>query len=547
VVDEDRRDPEMIFKIPAEGGKVMISRPINDRRTNLPFRLRHIISTLLFGTFLSAAAFAADDVKPISDDPKSLIKQAEKSFKRGDLAGAEELYKQAIEARPNDSETKLRLAFVYVKMRRLVEAYELSYPIAKAEPKNSYAFAVVGTTFLSAGRFQDARILLINSIKLDRSEGLAWAALGMLDFYENRIGEALKNLQEAVFHAPLEPDYLYALGQVSARAESYREAAKAYEDFLRVSRNFDDERRARIKGLINFLKYLGNKRSLYQTAGKPTTSVNFELVGNRPIIELRINGKPDPLRFVLDTGSGISVLSDETARALKVRPVTKGGLAKGIGGDGKFEIVYGFVDQVDIGDVIVRNVPVYIRKFHSDGRIDGYIGLSLISKFLTTVDYGRNTFELQTKDMVASETANAVTVPLRLTSSGFLSGQVELEGIEQPLNFIVDTGASVSVISEDLATHNSMAQHAQDERMRVIGAAGVTEDVPSFLLPRVTVGSHSRTSITAIALDLDLINEASGFEQAGILGGNFLRNYRMTFDFQNSKLTFVSIAKDPEE
>jgi hypothetical protein len=83
--------------------------------------------------------------------------------------------------------------------------------------------------------------------------------------------------------------------------------------------------------------------------------------------------------------------------------------------------------------------------------------------------------------------------------------------------------------------------------MRVIGSAGITEDVPSFLLPKITFGSHSRKSITAIALDLDLINEASGFEQAGILGGNFLRNYRMTFDFKNSKVTFVSISQDVQK
>jgi hypothetical protein len=80
--------------------------------------------------------------------------------------------------------------------------------------------------------------------------------------------------------------------------------------------------------------------------------------------------------------------------------------------------------------------------------------------------------------------------------------------------------------------------------MRVIGSAGITEDVPSFLLPKVTMGNHYRKSITAVALDLDLINEASGFEQSGILGGNFLRNYRMTFDFKNSKVTFVSVAKE---
>ncbi len=47
----------------------------------------------------------------------------------------------------------------------------------------------------------------------------------------------------------------------------------------------------------------------------------------------------------------------------------------------------------------------------------------------------------------------------------------------------------------------------------------------------------------AIALDLDIINEASGFEQAGILGGNFFKNYRLTFDFENSKVIFVPVKK----
>ena len=134
-------------------------------------------------------------------------------------------------------------------------------------------------------------------------------------------------------------------------------------------------------------------------------------------------------------------------------------------------------------------------------------------------------------------------MPLRLTTSGFLSGEIQLEGIQVPLNFIVDTGASVSVISNQLANTGEISQFLRDEKMRVIGAAGVTENVSSYLLPRVTFGNHSRESITAIKLDLDIINETTGFEQAGILGGNFLKNYRLTFDFENSKVIFVPIKK----
>ena len=134
-------------------------------------------------------------------------------------------------------------------------------------------------------------------------------------------------------------------------------------------------------------------------------------------------------------------------------------------------------------------------------------------------------------------------LPLRFTSSGFLSGEVSLEGLENPQNFIVDTGASISVISSDLASMQAIAPYAHDEKLQVVGAAGVTENVPTFRLPKVTFGKNTRNDVLAIALDLNVINEASGFEQSGILGGNFLKDYRLTFDFRNAKVIFVPLTK----
>jgi predicted aspartyl protease/Flp pilus assembly protein TadD len=492
------------------------------------------------------AARASGDIQQVNaEDFRALLKQGDRLARRGEYLEAEKVFKRATEINPTHSGAKLKLAFVHVKQRRLREAYELSYPIAKTEPKNATAFAVLGATLLSAGKFREARAVFFNALRLNKREALAWAGYGMLDFYENRIFDSLNNLQEAVFHDADEPDFYFSLAQVSARAERYQDAADAYNRFLALSRNTDDERRQRIKGLINFLRFLGHKQSLYVTSGNSETSVPIQVIGNRPIIQVRVNGRDEPLRFVLDTGSGISVISEKTAKHLKIEPVTRGGFAKGIGGDGRFEIIYGFLKEVDIGDVSIRNVPVYIRKFHSDGtNVDGYIGLSLISKFLTTIDYGALTFSLTRKETTAAGSADGVSLPLRLTSSGFLSGEVQLEGVEEPLNFIVDTGASVSVISDDVANMQGISPFGRSEKMRVVGSAGITEGVPSFLLPRVSFGAHSRKSITAIALDLDMINEASGFEQAGILGGNFLRNFRMTFDFKNSKVTFVPIEKE---
>jgi tetratricopeptide (TPR) repeat protein len=506
----------------------------------------------MFLAFASVLQANSDTFKADNDDNRRLVKQGEKLIRYGRLVEAEKLFRRALDRDPSFSTAKLKLAFICLKQRRLREAYELSFSVAKAEPGNSYAFAVLGATLLTAGRFEEAKPVFYNAVRLNKKESLAWAGHGMLDFYENRIFDSLDNLREAVFHAPYEPDYLFALAQVSARAERYADAASAYYKFLSVSKDTDDDRRQRIKGLISFLRFLGRKEQLYVALGKENTSVPIKLAGNRPIIQLRVNDRRDPLNFVLDTGSGISVISQKTAERLNIDPVARGGYAKGIGGDGRFEIVYGFIREVDIGDVTVRNVPVYIRKFHmqsSDGQeVDGYIGLSLISKFLTTLDYGNLTFSLAKKDPDTQPDAPAeggMSLPLRLTSSGFLSGEVKLEGVPEPLNFIVDTGASISVISDDVANMSGISGFETREKMRVVGSAGITDGVSSFLLPRVSFGSHTRESISAIALDLDMINEASGFEQSGILGGNFLRNYRMTFDFKNSRVTFVPISSAP--
>jgi predicted aspartyl protease len=128
--------------------------------------------------------------------------------------------------------------------------------------------------------------------------------------------------------------------------------------------------------------------------------------------------------------------------------------------------------------------------------------------------------------------SGSMEIPLRTTSSGFLSGEVRLDGIERPLNFIIDTGASISVVSEKLAALQEMASYLQPTRMRVFGAAGVAEDVKTLMLPRVMLGTFTREQISAAVLDLDPVNETAGFIQNGILGGNFLRHFRVLFDFQ---------------
>jgi predicted aspartyl protease len=110
------------------------------------------------------------------------------------------------------------------------------------------------------------------------------------------------------------------------------------------------------------------------------------------------------------------------------------------------------------------------------------------------------------------------------------------------LNFIVDTGASVTVVSERLAQEEDLGNYLEPTRMRIYGAAGIADDVKSLLLPKVMLGTFTRERISAAVLDLEPVNETAGFTQMGILGGNYLRHFRVSFDFQRGLIRLEPLS-----
>jgi predicted aspartyl protease/cytochrome c-type biogenesis protein CcmH/NrfG len=498
-------------------------------------------------------------VPAVASDSKTR-RQAEKALREGEFEVAEEKYRELLSKDSDDHSARLGLSFALLKRRMLQDAYDQAARVIFADPFSARAHSLLGSIILASGDFRNSVDRFRTALTLQNNDSLAIAGLAMVDFYENRLDSCIRGLRRAVALQPQEPDYIFQLGQATARSERYKEAADAYERFLIIAPKTDVDRRDRIRGLIDFLRYLGNQASLYGLSGKNRSEQPFEANDGRPVLLIRVNGQKEPFRFVLDTGSGMSVISDETAKKLGLRPAGRGGMARAVGGGGKFGIVYGFLSSLEIGDVRVERVPVYIRQFH-DGKVsvDGYLGLSVISHFIATVDYGNNTFSLRRNSESSSidegsklpstplPYGEGIEIPVRTTASGFISGELRVEGIEKPQSFIIDTGASISVISEKLAEQEEMAAYMQKTRMRIFGAAGVADDVKLFLLPRVMLGPLVRENLRAAVLDLEPINETAGFVQNGILGANFLRHFRVSFDFQRGLIRLEPLGKTPRD
>ncbi len=516
-----------------------------------------ILCFALAGSCHTAAGFA----------DKKAYNKGYRALRKGDFEAAEKIFRELLNKDAHDNEARLGLSFTQLKQRSLQAAYDNAARVIMQDPLSARAHALLGAAILGAGEFSLSVEEFRTALTLNGDEALAVAGLAMVDFYENRMPAAIAGLRKAVNMDPDEPDFVFNLGQAAARSEKYKEAADAYERFLMIAPKTDIDRRERIIGLIDFLRYLGRQGPLYIPGGDYRSTLSFEATDNRPILQIRINGNKEPLRFVLDTGSGMSVISDETAKKLGIKPVARGGLARAVGGGGKFEIVYGFVDSIEIGGVRVQNVPVYIRKFFDNQiPVDGYLGLSVVSKFLASVDYGTRHMSLVRQnqtDQVESWTAvrrpenvqglipvapndGSIEVPLRTTSSGFLSGEVGLDGFDKNVNFIIDTAASITVISEKLSQQEQLLELLQPSKMRVFGAAGVTEDVKLLQLPRLSLGLSKLEKINAAVLDMEPVNETAGFTQSGILGGNFLRHFRIYFDFAKGAMRLEPLNQKPK-
>ncbi|HWC76354.1 MAG TPA: aspartyl protease family protein, partial [Blastocatellia bacterium] len=415
-----------------------------------------IALTLSSVTWTRTAGAAADpqDDRKAKDAKANAYRDGKKAIRSGKYAKAIEIYRELLEADPEDVQSLLGMALAHAKELNYGLCYDRAVEAIKLDPATSRGHALSGFALLRSGFVRDAIIELNEAFRLDPKEALAWGAAAEIDYYEGRSRESREKALKAFSLDPEEPDYLITYARSSSRVEAFQDAADAYERFLEIAPETDHERRARIKGLIAFYRRLTGLE-IHQLTGPRSTDLSFQLgTDRRPYIQLRMNNKI--ATFVVDTGSGFTVISKEAAKKFRVSEIARGGTSQGVGGDGKFDIVYGLIKNLQLGDVKIKSIPCFIRPFHgskdrpAEERADGFIGLSVLSHFLTEIDYKNSVMRLD-RDGEKTTTAAApppdtTIVPFRTTQNGLISIETELDGNHR-INAILDSGASSTVIS----------------------------------------------------------------------------------------------------
>ncbi len=105
-----------------------------------------------------------------------------------------------------------------------------------------------------------------------------------------------------------------------------------------------------------------------------------------------------------------------------------------------------------------------------------------------------------------------------------------------PFSFAVDTGASVTVISEQTAKKIGVSENSSTLK-KGHGCCGEM-DMSLLRVESVQVGDVEVNDIQVALMDLSTISKAVGTDLDGIIGHNFMKNYRVIIDYPQQEISF---------
>ena len=111
-----------------------------------------------------------------------------------------------------------------------------------------------------------------------------------------------------------------------------------------------------------------------------------------------------------------------------------------------------------------------------------------------------------------------------------------------PFRFILDTGASTTILSPFVARQAGVTAKA---RARAASAYG-SQPVGLGRVRTLSVGDAEARNLRVAILSLAYLNRTTRLRIGGILGYNFLRRFRITIDYPSRRL-FLAPPAPPEE
>ena len=407
-----------------------------------------------------------------------------------------------------------------------------------SEKGDAESLTLAGDALWAAGFFDEADREYARALISDSESARARFGLARSLSSRSRLSEALAEAEHALRLAPDDSDLHALLGTILERLNRFAEAARSYEAYANLLPRRESAAIATARNRATLLRSFSRRPPLDVSEEDATEvhSVPFKLVNNKIVVIGRLNRVR--VEWVLDTGAERTGISPEVASDAGIRAVSTT-LTAGVGRAAVRRIRLGRADSIEIGSLLVRNVPVAIRSPVVGGaaRWQGQSLSPIALGFSVRVDYGQRRVVLARS--LTNEPSTAITLPMRIQPLPLIRGTLNST---HPAYFVVDTGGEVISIGSDTADLLGM-QPARHIPLRVVGMSGPDEE--AFLLPGVDLDFEgvSLRRIGLAVLNLRAPSVLLGYQVGGIVGHNFLSRYRVSLDVPRSEVRLESVSR----
>src|SRR5215469_8760807 len=160
---------------------------------------------------------------------------AKRAIRDGDYQKAVKVFLAILTADPTDVRAHIGAAYGYYKLQDYKLSFEQVTAALKLDENNARAHALGGIALLRSGYLDNAVAELMQAIRLNPKEALAWGGLAEIDYYTNHTKESRQKSLYALELDSRGPYYLVTFARDASRLELFYEAADAYERFLRFA------------------------------------------------------------------------------------------------------------------------------------------------------------------------------------------------------------------------------------------------------------------------------------------------------------------------
>lgn len=267
-------------------------------------------------------------------------------------------------------------------------------------------------------------------------------------------------------------------------------------------------------------------------ASTPAHSLPMWMQDNHPAVSVNLDGRAEPLRFVVDSAAGATLVDDRVARRYKLED-SEGSVALAQGASARsaqLRRIRASTWQLGSLQAQIAAVQTDLSKLSTadEPPIDGIIGNDLTRRWDTRWDFAAGKLQLWTPGTLpGGPHCQANALPARgpaMKGFGFITSRLGKENLEAIA--VIDTGAAQTVLNAAAASALGIRTDGTDPRVKVrekgtSGLGGQAHPTWLYSLPAMASGTWQHPELEVRISDLPVF-KALGLDSrpALILGAD---------------------------